>query len=310
MLQDMKRRFRGFLALLLIILTLGLFGYYIDHHSYLLTQLSHIQAPTIIWLLLLYSGWFLALIMIIGACLRICRVNLGLKESFLLNAYSTLINFFIPGQGGTVARGAYLNKVKGLNVKSYIFVTLLYYMCYAIISGLILLIPSRPIWQSLLGIALVVLVSGLSIYLFRKKSSTKLSDFDISLESVLLLSGATLFQAMIQVAIYAVELHSINPHITLTQVITYTGAANFALFVALTPGAIGIREAFLLFTQHLHHISGANIIAANVIDRAIFLIVLGALFIFTLSFHSKGITLWRKHDLAESTPADTLPTNK
>jgi uncharacterized membrane protein YbhN (UPF0104 family) len=83
--------------------------------------------------------------------------------------------------------------------------------------------------------------------------------------------------------------------------ITYTGAANFALFVALTPGAIGIREAFLLFTRHLHHISSANIVAANIIDRAIFIVVLGVLFGLTLGFHAKYKSLWRKsNDGAET----------
>jgi uncharacterized membrane protein YbhN (UPF0104 family) len=92
--------------------------------------------------------------------------------------------------------------------------------------------------------------------------------------NVMLLFLATVLQAIVQVTIYAVELHSVNHHISLSQIITYTGAANLALFVSLTPGAIGIRESFLIFTEHLHHISSANIILANVIDRSVYLIFL------------------------------------
>lgn len=70
------------------------------------------------------------------------------------------------------------------------------------------------------------------------------------------------------------------------EVLTYTGAANFALFVAITPGAIGFREAFLLFSQDLHGIARDSIVAANVLDRAAYIIFLGVIFILTLSMHT------------------------
>ena len=52
--------------------------------------------------------------------------------------------------------------------------------------------------------------------------------------------------------------------------------------------AIGIREAFLVFSQNLHHLSNMVIVAANVIDRAIYLVFLGILFIVTVGLHAKG----------------------
>jgi len=57
-------------------------------------------------------------------------------------------------------------------------------------------------------------------------------------------------------------------------VVIYTGAANFALFVSITPGAIGFRESFLLFSQHLHHIDSSTIVAANLIDRSVYIVLL------------------------------------
>ena len=290
----MNRRLRTILAILLICLTAVAFGYYINHNRYLLTQLSHTHSSTIIWLLLLYGAWFIALCLIVWASIRICQKNLAPKEGFLLNAYSTMVNFFVPGQGGIVVRGAYLKKIKKLKVRNYIYVTLIYYMFYAIISSLLLLAASRPFWRTI-GAAIVV--GGISlviIYLFIKRSHIKTSELATTKTNLSYLFFATLLQAIIQLAIYGVELHSVNQHISLSQIITYTGAANFALFVALTPGAIGIREAFLLFTRHLHHISSANIVAANIIDRAIFIIVLLVLFALTLGFHTKYKSLWRK----------------
>lgn len=290
----MKQRLRATAAIVLVCLTLGAFGYYINHNRDLLTQLSHTHPSTLIWLIILYGLWFLALCLIVWASLRICEKSLGPKESFLLNAYSTLVNFFVPGQGGIVVRGAYLKRIKKLKVRNYIFVTLIYYMFYAIIASLLLLIASRPLWQALLTALVVGLISALVIYLFINRSKIKTTELALSKINLSYLFGATLLQALIQVVIYGVELHSVNSHISVSQMITYTGAANFALFVALTPGAIGIREAFLLFTRHLHHISSANIVSANIIDRAIFLVVLAALFCLTLGFHAKYKSLWRK----------------
>src|ERR1035438_963728 len=128
----MKHRLRVLVAIVLICLTAGVFGYYISHNRYLLTQLSHTHLSTLIWLLLLYGAWFLALCLIVWASVRICQKELALKEGFLLNAYSTLVNFFVPGQGGIVVRGAYLKRIKKLKVRNFIFITLIYYMFYAI----------------------------------------------------------------------------------------------------------------------------------------------------------------------------------
>jgi len=299
----MKRHLRATLAILLVCLTLVAFAYYLNRNTYLLTQLSHTHISTLIRLFILYGVWFLALCGIVLSSVRICQKNLAPKEGFLLNAYSTLINFFVPGQGGIVVRGAYLKKVKDLKVRNYIFVTLIYYMFYAVIASLMLLVASRPLWQAILGTIIVGVISLLIVYLFINRSRMKLTELALTKINLMYLFGTTLLQAVVQVAIYGVELHSVNSHLSLSQMITYTGAANFSLFVALTPGAIGIREAFLLFTRHLHHISSANIVAANIIDRAIFIVVLGVLFGVTLGFHAKYKSLWRRSD--NSDPGNT-----
>ncbi|HZL07693.1 MAG TPA: hypothetical protein VFC50_00680, partial [Candidatus Dormibacteraeota bacterium] len=76
-------------------------------------------------------------------------------------------------------------------------------------------------------------------------------------------------------------------HISWGQAMSYSGAANFALFVSLTPDAIGFRETFLVFSHRLHHVSTANILSANVIDRGAYVIFLLLLFVVVLSLHAK-----------------------
>lgn len=283
----MRNIYSTALRVIFIFVTVAVFAYYLSHHQELLQQLLRIPLDEIARLVLLYIGWFAALVLTVHATLRICRTPLPPGENILLNAYSTLVNFFVPGQGGLAVRGLYLKKQHALGIRSYVLASLVYYMCYAIISTLMLLVASRPWWQTLTGLALVFVTSFLVVRWYKQRSRSKADILDISMLNVLFLFTATLVQAVAQVAVYAFELRVVNPHISLPQAITYTGAANFSLFVALTPGAIGIRESFLVFSERLHHVSTATIVAASVMDRAVFLILLALLFILTIIFHAK-----------------------
>ena len=218
--------------------------------------------------------------------IRMFKKTVPLQENFLLNAYSSLINFFGPGQSGPGLRGLYLKARHDVRIKDFLFVTLIYYGFYAMLSAFLLFVGSRPWWQT----ALLVLFVGSGSYVFIKwyeKRSSVNEGPGFTPKNLIYLFLATVLQMAAQVAIYWTELHSVSPGISMSQVLTYTGAANFALFVALTPGAIGIRESFLFFTGQLHHISNSIIIAANVVDRAIYLVFLGILFLFVLGLHAK-----------------------
>jgi uncharacterized membrane protein YbhN (UPF0104 family) len=107
------------------------------------------------------------------------------------------------------------------------------------------------------------------------------------LKAISFIALGTLLQIVVLCTIYGIELKHTGAHVSLGQIMSYSGVANFALFVALTPGAIGIRESFLLFSQGLHHLGSATIVAASVLDRATYLLFLGVLFVLVLSLHAK-----------------------
>lgn len=283
----MKMHYRGVLRVLILLATSGVFAYYLTRHPELLRQLARTPIHVILILVGFYLAWFGALALTVHATLRICRCPLRAGENLLLNAYSTLVNFFVPGQGGVAVRGLYLKKHHQLGIRHYVLATLMYYMSYAMVSAFMLLVSSRPWWQTVLGVLTVIAGSWAVVRLYGRRSQTRAEVLDLRMGNVGFLFLATVVQAVVQVAIYAFELRSVHPAVSLWQAVTYTGAANFALFVALTPGAIGIRESFLLFSQQLHHVSTTTIVAASVIDRAVFLILLGLLFVMTAVFHAK-----------------------
>jgi uncharacterized membrane protein YbhN (UPF0104 family) len=285
--DPVKKFLQRILRVLVLLLTLGAFCYYLWRNPEILHQLGHTPLHVIALLVLLYLAWFGAMALTVHATLRICNCRLRVGENLLLNAYSTLVNFFVPGQGGVAVRGLYLKRRHQLGTRHFILATLIYYMSYAIVSALMLLVSSRPWWQTALGVLLVIAGSVCVVYLYERRSETRTDVLDLGLANLGFLLLATLLQAAVQVAVYAFELRSVNPAVMLSQAVTYTGAANFSLFVALTPGAIGIRESFLFFSRGLHHVTTATIVAASVIDRSVFLILLGLLFTVTAVFHAK-----------------------
>lgn len=295
----MKKHLKTILSIVVLVATVIAFSIYINGHPEVVTQLKTISIAEIAGLVLLYSVWFVALAMTLQVSLRMYKKTMGAQENLLLSAYSSLINFFGLGQSGPALRALYLKKRHNMRIKDYIFATLIYYACYAIISALFLVGGSQPWWLTLPAVIVTGGGCWLVLQWYAKKS--QIGEKNITPFLLLCMFVATLLQLITQVVIYFVELHAVSSHISIAQVVTYTGAANFALFVALTPGAIGIREAFLLFTEKLHHIDAETIVAANVADRAVYLVFLGGLFILVLSLHAgKKLKLTQLKAEAES----------
>jgi uncharacterized membrane protein YbhN (UPF0104 family) len=280
----MKKQFKTILGFAVLGITIGIFTWYLHNHPEIINQLKHVHPGVLASLMALYAIWFGALAVVLQISIRMYQKHMKARENFLLSAYSSLINFFGPGQSGPGLRAVYLKKRHNVGIKQYIFATLLYYACYAIISALMMFVGSRPWWQTAI---LVLLAGGGSAFVLKwyaKKS--KLHEQSAAMRFGGWMFIATAVQLLAQLAIYFIEVHAVNSHISFSQIVTYTGAANFALFAALTPGAIGIREAFLVFTHDLHHISNNVIVAANVIDRAAYIVFLGALFLVVFSLHA------------------------
>lgn len=283
----MSSTFKNIAKVAIVALTLGAFGFYVAKNPETVDHITAISPLGLILLLLLYGGWIFALILVTRISLRLYGKTMSWKENSLFNVYSVLINFFGPGQSGPIFRAAYLKKRLNLRVKHFMVATLIYYAFYALINAFFMLVGSRPWWQTVL---LMVAVAGFSFTVVRwyaRKKAHLGSEPGFNLANVGLLFGATLLQMVFQATIFGVELHMADAGASLGQVLSYTGVANFALFVALTPNAIGFREAFLFFSQNLHNISSSLIVAANIIDRAVYLLFLGLLFVLAVSMHAK-----------------------
>ena len=279
----MKLHLPKWAAPLLIIITAAVFARYWQTHPGLGQTLQQANPWGLVVIGILFILSLVCIAAVYDILLKICSVRLGSSENLALTGYSTIANFFGPGQSGPGVRAVYLKKKHGLKLRDYTVATLLYYAVYALLSGLLLLGSSGQYWPwAILGFAGVVAVVWLVLH---KWPPTRLK---LSPRLLLALTLAVAAQLLCYILIYAVELHLVQAHASLRQIVAYAGAANFSLFVSLTPGGIGIREAFLAFSTKLHGISLGSIVAANVLDRAGYVVVLGLLFLLLSSLHLKN----------------------
>lgn len=280
----MKKHIRTAVALTIVALTILAFAYYVKNNPKTITQLGEVPPSIILVLLSIYAASFLAYVLITRYSLQIFNKTFSRQENLLFNAYSSLINFFGPGQSGPAFRAIYLKKRHGLTIKRYAITGLIYYGFFGVTSLAMVFAGSRPWWQTALVASAATVASIVIVRRYKARLGT-ITHMNAKLIGWIGL--ATAAQIVMQLFIFAIELRSVGEHISWAQITTYTGMANLALFASFTPGGIGIRESFLLFSQQLHHIDSATVVAASVIDRGVYLVFLGILFVLVISLHAK-----------------------
>jgi len=284
-LPEMKRYAKSITVGTILLVTAGAFIYYLTHHPQTIDHLKQLPVVTLVGLVGLTIISFSCQILVMRASLHLYGKRMGKQENILFNAYSSLINFFGPGQSGPVFRGAYLKRKLNLSVKQYLLATLIYYAFFAVMSVLLIFIGIAPWWQTAILGVVTTIASSIIIRWYKRRSQIKAARLDS--KHIAWIGIATALQLIVQAFLYGTELHTIGAHASIAQLLSYTGVANLAMFAALTPGAIGIREAFLLFSERLHHIGSAAIVTANIVDRGVYLVFLGLLLVLILSLHAK-----------------------
>ena len=282
-----KRSIRLLASITVLGVTVAAFIFYLHAHPDYVTQLLRTQPK---WLILIVSSSLLAvyaLNVLYDVLVRMTGKQLKPTENILLTIYSSIANFFGPLQSGPGVRAAYLKSKHKVSLRAYFLVTLLYYATFAIINAFCLLVGTRPWWQAVAASVAATAVSYgiIRFAASRRTKEVKLLHITPRLVTALILLTAT--QVFFIGLRYYFALQAAHANVSIGQAISYTGAANFAVFVSITPDGVGIREAFLLFAQNIHHVSTHSIVAANIIDRATFVLFLGILFLVALGLHAK-----------------------
>ncbi|HEX8182229.1 MAG TPA: lysylphosphatidylglycerol synthase transmembrane domain-containing protein [Candidatus Saccharimonadales bacterium] len=278
-----RKHLRSAVAVIVLLATCIAFTYYVRQNPEIIRQITKLSLADLGLLLALYGVFLGTLVWIQRETLELCEIKLGRKESMLLIMYSSIINFFGPLQSGPAFRAAYLKRRHNIKLKNYTIATLLYYAFYAAFSGLFILAYFVGLWV-LAGICLIVVLAPLIV---RRAHWLPVRFQRLKLQHVGSLAVATLAQVTMFAIIFYVELGSFGQQISAVPALIYTGAANFALFVSVTPGAIGFRESFVVFSQSLHHLPSSQVVTASLIDRGVYVLYLLILIVIATSMQAK-----------------------
>ncbi len=263
-------------SLFVLMAVLVVFVIYVKDNPSLIDSIKQASPVSIFIILLIYSIFLFANYLLVRLTASLFKKDIERLEMLLVTMYSTLVNFFGPLQSGPGYRALYFKSKHKVKLAEYTKVTLLYYLIFMTISVFMLFIDSYLIFP-LIFTAMILLTT---IY---KRGAFLGYSFDFFSKITLV----ALLQLMLGVVLFYSELSLVGNNPSFAAAISYTGGANLAILVGITPGAIGIREAFLVLTQSLHGISNDQILAANVLDRSVYFVFLFALFLLSSSLHIK-----------------------
>jgi uncharacterized membrane protein YbhN (UPF0104 family) len=281
--------------LFLTLLTIVLFIYYFSQNKEQFSRLRDVSFGSI---LLIVLGQILVLatnVFILIELLKMTGKNMSVGTSSRVIAYSSLINFFGFLQGGLGFRAIYLKRYFNTSIKTYTLLTILQYLSVFSISFLMIFIGlwlvNYSVVPVLLALAVLVAVIIFHRQLVNILRRTRLENaVNLLIKNyrrmlvILVFSTVQFFGSSLA---YGAELSAVGAHLSLGALLIFTGVAQFAILVALTPGAIGIRESLLFLVQGIMAISTSSIILAGTIDRAVYFVVLLLITPFAIGFKKK-----------------------
>ena len=284
-----SKLFRQLLVVGIVLLTFGVFIWYGITHPQVIGTILALNPTILVFLTIAYSLTIIANGVILHYSLAYVQRKTSIFDNIMLTGYSSIVNFFGPLQSGPGFRAVYLKKKYGIEIKRFLLATVVFYLFFGIINLLIVILAGlvqKPEWRPAIMIAAIVfaVLSPILVRYALKKERTRtiIQSMRLKDRNFWLIGAGALALTLASGSAYFVELNEIAGHINIGQVLVYTATANLSLFVSLTPGAIGFREAFLVFSQQLHAIPTNTIFAASVLDRAFYVAFLLVMFVVLL----------------------------
>lgn len=294
---------KSVVSALILILTLFLFAQYILSNRDQFNIVGSIHWPMIALIVvanfasLAINGVFMKIV------LKPFGKEISLIESFYVSVISSMGNFFAPGGTGIGIRGVYLKKKHQVKYSDFLnTVAGNYVIVFFVISlgGLISLLAGdgndKPgffvllmVFAGLFIIDLALILKPTSRLMNRiiEKMPARIPGRSIVLRIFegwdLLTSHVTiLFKLLglsavgygVSLATNYLILSSLKIDIEFSGLMLLVALSSISIFINLTPGNIGIREAVLLASSQLIGLTTAQTISFSIVDRTILFCVL------------------------------------
>lgn len=289
------------IRVLLLVLVLALFIWYFFTHQDQFQRIGNLNILQVVGILIGQSLVIISNIYIIVLFVRFVGKHIRVPDAARIAAYSSLVNFFGFLQGGVGLRAVFLKKQFDISIKRYFALTLSQYFVlfsiagFMIVAGLYMTLGSQwtaPVLAVIFGtLAIAYVVARFFEPKVFRAIAERLRDISIvfQIKPLLGLFLACLLQLAGAMLANAIELSAVGSNVTIGGLLVYTGVSQFSILIALTPGAIGIREGLLLLIQNQMQLTTQDIILASTIDRVVYFITLGLFTPLALSARKKLI---------------------
>lgn len=287
------------LKVIALSLTIVLFVFYFLNNQESFERIWDLSFWQLGLILLGQSLVILANTFILSIIVSFSGKKIPFAESAMVTAYSSVVNFFGFLQGGVGLRGIYLNKYFSVKYRQYFLLTAVQYILLFSLAGLMIFVGvsfTNDIKNALFLVGLFIISLSAFYFLLRLLRNEKIADLSSRLTNItsifrnrriLLITSALVLQLCGSFLAYGAALDSIGADITIGGLLIFTGISQFSIVIALTPGAIGIREGLLLIAQSQMLLSANDIIVASTIDRAVYFITLALLVPIALAARGK-----------------------
>lgn len=275
-----------FLKVFVLALTLLLFAYYFLTNQAQFAVIAQVAWWQVVLIMTGQSLVFFSNILILILFVHFIRRKISFIDSARITAYSSLINFFGFLQGGVALRALYLKQRFAMTLRRYVLLTSIQYLVLFALSSIFIFIGmsfvsgiSYSAMVAIVSIVVIAVITALLITLripfaMQAASFARQVASNIHARPLTALIVLLLFQLAGSLLANFTALQAVGAHVTFGGLLIYTGISQFSVVIAITPGAIGIKEALLLIVQGQMHLHTEDIVLAATLDRLVYFITL------------------------------------
>ncbi len=280
------KRYNYFFGLLLLLLFLYFTFNFVKEKGYFI----NLTYQVIVYILLLKTISLIVNAIFNIEILKVFDINLDLKEGLYLSSVTFLGNLFLPGRSGGAIRLIYLNKIYKLKKEalisqfSYFFVISIFVNTFFLIICILALWEDESLKSLLFAISVIILFLIAAFLLFKglKINSNKKNNkfFQIinktksdwqRIISESKIQKKLLFLTLFNFSIFYIEtvvvLSNLFGEKNIFYLLFFNSSSLVGSLIGLTPGSLGLKEAFIIFSSDFINFGIDKILSFSVVDR-------------------------------------------
>ena len=218
------------------------------------------------------------------------KIYLTFKEWFGLSIINTIGNYIAPFRGGSISNALYLKKKYKFSYSSFLsLLSATYIIVFWVNSllGIVSLIFVKVFYNNFsiiiflffllifLTLTTLILLSPkikTSKYIYLNKFIDVINNWHTTrknLKIIMIISFLAFLNNILIVSMSYLEFLILGEYIVISKLFVLSVFSSFSIFLSITPGNLGIREAFSVYSGQLLGIPIVKVVAISIIDRFI-----------------------------------------